>query len=242
MNALATGGVITAGEFARNTLTRPDMSTGNTEGKKGGTSGGTQEPPVNGTGENSNTVQDASTTDRMPQTNNQYCLSGAEHYEAYKEMFGEKNVEWVSRDSLSSADRLRIKDWKFKPSDELYIKYKSVYQNDLYFNRVTGEIRWPNDDGFRKGTLFKRYGDNSGEFLGNTSDTYESRALAPYSENAKVHYYVLTEDYRMTSGEAAPWFGSNGGAEQFVKYKQDGTKYSIKELQDLGILKELQIP
>ena len=29
VNALATGGVITAGEFARNTLTRPDMSTGN---------------------------------------------------------------------------------------------------------------------------------------------------------------------------------------------------------------------
>ena len=43
----------------------------------------------------------------------------------------------------------------------------------------------------------------------------------------------------MTTGEAAPWFGSNGGAEQFVKYKSDGSKYTVKELEDIGILEDI---
>lgn len=51
----------------------------------------------------------------------QYCLSGEEHFEAYIEMFGAENVEWTSRDTLSSADRLRIQDWAYPPTDELYL-------------------------------------------------------------------------------------------------------------------------
>ena len=96
------------------------------------------------------------------------------------------------------------------------------------------------DDGFhietkvddsliKEGTIFKRYGDESGEFLGNATDSFESRSLAPHSEYAEEHYYMLTEDYNMSTGKAAPWFESNGGADQFVKYKADGSKYSIKE-------------
>lgn len=37
----------------------------------------------------------------------------------------------------------------------------------------------------------------------------------------------------MTMGEAAPWFGNNGGVEQFVKYKSDGSKYTVKELEKI---------
>ena len=59
---------------------------------------------------------------------NRYCLSGNEHFEAYKEMFGAENVEWTSRDTLSRADRLRIQDWAYPPTDELYLKYKNIYQ------------------------------------------------------------------------------------------------------------------
>lgn len=55
-----------------------------------------------------------------PTNPNRYCLSGEEHFEAYKEMFGAENVEWTSRDTLSSADRLRIQDWAYPPTDELY--------------------------------------------------------------------------------------------------------------------------
>lgn len=185
-----------------------------------------------------------------PDVSNRYCLSGEEHFEAFKEMYGAENVEWTSRDTLSSADRLRIKDWKYPPSDELYIKYKSVYQNDLYYNQATGEINWPVNDGFKdgtviddmqlpEGTIFKRYGPDSGEFLGTATDSFGARSLAPHSEKAEVHYYQMTEDGTMTGGEIAPWFGSEGGGTQFIKYKPDGNKYTIRELEDAGIIEDI---
>ena len=74
------------------------------------------------------------------------------------------------------------------------------------------------------------YGESRGEVLGNAIDSFESRALAPHSELAEIHYYRLKEDFEMTSGKVASWFGSGGGAEQFVKYKEDGSKYTIDEL------------
>ncbi|WP_051685133.1 glycohydrolase toxin TNT-related protein [Clostridium sp. KNHs205] len=152
--------------------------------------------------------------------------------------------------TISEIDRIKINNWDFTPSDEQYLKYKKVYDNPLYYNQTTGAIHWPINDGFKAGTrlddqmisegkIFKRYGSNSGEFLGNATDSFESRALAPHSEGAEVHYYQLTEDYKMTTGEAAAWFGSDGGAEQFVKYKADGTKYTIKELEGMGILDDV---
>ena len=56
--------------------------------------------------------------------------------------------------------------------------------------------------------------------------------MAPQSEDASIHYYKLTE-------EAAPWFHSDGVAEQFIKYKSDGRKYTVKELVDEGILDDI---
>lgn len=107
----------------------------------------------------------------------------------------------------------------------------------MYYDQATGQIHWPPDDGFKVGskhseviekdTIFIRYGDNSGNFLGNASDSFESRALAPHSENTEVYYYKLVEDYEMTTGEVASWFGSDGGAEQFVNYKPDGSEYTM---------------
>ena len=141
---------------------------------------------------------------------------------------------------ISQADRAKIDAWNNTPSDELYLKYKDVFDNPKYYDQITGEIHWPIDDGFlegtknnqiiKKGTIFKRYGESSGEFLGNAIDSFESRALAPHSELAEIHYYRLKEDFEMTSGKVASWFGSGGGAEQFVKYKEDGSKYTIDEL------------
>ena len=36
----------------------------------------------------------------IPYNSNRYSLSGEEHYEAYKEMFGAENVEWTSSETL----------------------------------------------------------------------------------------------------------------------------------------------
>ncbi len=161
-----------------------------------------------------------------------------------------KTPETQVKGFISDADRMKLNGWKYRPSDELYLKYKEVYDNPIYYDQKTGDIHWPKDDGFLdgtkevkkipKGTTFKRYGEPSGEFLGNTKDSFESRALAPHSEGAKEYYYRLTEDFEMTTGKAAPYFGSEGGAEQFVKYKLDETgKYTIQELLDMGILEDI---
>lgn len=122
-----------------------------------------------------------------------------------------------------------------------------MYGNPKYYNQKTGRTRWPKNEVFLagtrvdnamvpEGTLFKRYGDPRGSFLGNTTDSYASRALAPDSEGVEVHYYRLARDCEMTTGKAAPWFDSEGGAEQFVKYKADGNKFKIEELIKEGFL------
>ena len=87
-----------------------------------------------------------------------------------------------------------------------------------------------------KGTLFKRYGGPGGSFLGNATDSYASRALAPGTENVEIHYYQLAKDCEMTTGKVAPWFDSPGGAEQFVKYKANGKMFSIEEMENEGFL------
>ena len=184
---------------------------------------------------------------------NRYCLSGEEHYEAYKEMFGAENVEWTSRDTLSSADRLRIQGWAYPPTDELYLKYKNVYQNDLYFYQATGKVNWPNYDGFvpesinyetlREGTRFMRIGESSGEFLGTTTDPFEKRSLAPFSDpsitSTPIKYYELLDDTEFLTGDIAPWFDFDGGGKQFLAYKPDGNRYTIQELLDADILKDI---
>ena len=157
--------------------------------------------------------------------------------------------QMVDNEYMSEAERKKLASWRFKPSSyELYIKYRDIYNDERYYNQETGAVIWPVNDGFEEGTIedvlvkggtiFKRYGEDKGEFLGNTTDSFESRSLAMHSENAPIHYYQLIDDEVMTTGKAAKWFGREGGAEQFVVYKNKdaGTKYTIKELVDKVIL------
>lgn len=55
----------------------------------------------------------------------------------------------------------------------------------------------------------------------------------------KVHYYELIKDCEMTTGKVAPWFGSEGGGEQFLKYQSDGKKFSVQKLLDDGFLRDI---
>lgn len=155
---------------------------------------------------------------------------------------------------VSDEDLAKINSWKYRPDDVTYANYKEVYDNPKYVNQVTGSIKWPPDDGFLEGTkvtetipegtIFKRYGSPDGSFLGNTTDPFESRAMAPYSDpsinDVEEHFYRLNKDYEMTTGKAAPWFNSSGGAEQFVVYKTNGKTYSINELIKLKVLVEIK--
>ena len=183
--------------------------------------------------------------DGTPSNSNRYCLSGEEHYEAYKVMFGAENVEWTSRDTLSSADRLRIQDWAYPPTDELYLKYKNVYQNDLYFNQATGDIRWPIDDGFAEypetitlqpGTIIDRYGSDYGTFTSPQGIPYANRALAPGTELKPYSVFEVVKPIEVQAGKIAPWFNQPGGGVQYV------LPDTVDELLDpnVGVLRRLQ--
>ena len=126
---------------------------------------------------------------------------------------------------VSDEDLAKINSWKYRPDDGF-----------LEGTKVTETIP--------EGTIFKRYGSPDGSFLGNTTDSFESRAMAPYSDpsinDVEEHFYRLNKDYEMTTGKAAPWFNSSGGAEQFVVYKTNGKTYSINELIKLKVLVEIK--
>ena len=50
---------------------------------------------------------------------------------------------------ISDEDLAKINSWgSNRPSDELYLQYKSVFDNPLYYNQTTGAINWPVNDGF----------------------------------------------------------------------------------------------
>lgn len=174
---------------------------------------------------------------------NMYSLSGEEHFEAYKEMFGADNVEWVSRDTLSSTDRLRVQNWGDNlPSDEMYLKYKDVYQNDLYFNQATGNINWPIDSGFAEypadftldiGSKIDRFGSDYGTFTSPLGISYEQRALAPGTELKPYSVFEVLKPIDVKAGEIAPWFNQPGGGIQYVMPD------TIDELIEAGYLRRL---
>ena len=142
-----------------------------------------------------------------------------------------------------------MEKWDYPPSKELYKKYETVYNNPEYYDQNTGEIHWPPNDGFVLGTQkleilqpgmkIDRYGNPTGSFLAPESDSFTSRALAPHSEKAPYYVYEVIEDFEVTTGEISPWFDQPGGGTQIIKYKPNGRPYSVEELIDLGVIKQM---
>ncbi|HHZ06204.1 MAG TPA: glycohydrolase toxin TNT-related protein [Clostridiales bacterium] len=126
----------------------------------------------------------------------------------------------------------KIYRWYSKPTDDLYIKYKGVFDNNKYYNQVTGEIRWPgqngdiNIDGFLNGhyedvKLYEgkeldRYGSNWGTFFGETGTPVEKRAMAPTSDFSTYNQYVVKKELPVRRGVIAPWFDEPGLGVQFM--------------------------
>ncbi len=67
----------------------------------------------------------------------------------------------------------------------------------------------------------------------------EVRALAPHSEQAPYYVYEVIDDFEVTLGKIAPWFDQPGGGTQIIKYKSNGRPYSIEELIELEVIKQI---
>lgn len=163
------------------------------------------------------------------------------------------NSTKVSSEVSKQLDDVKIPEnmnkWDYPPSKELYRKYESVYRNPKYYDQETGAIHWPPEDGFVSGTQktetlhagmrLDRYGNPAGSFLAPESDSFPSRALAPHSELAPYYVYEVIDDFEVTLGKIAPWFDQPGGGTQIIKYKPNGRPYSIEELIELKVIKQI---
>jgi predicted ribonuclease toxin of YeeF-YezG toxin-antitoxin module len=163
------------------------------------------------------------------------------------------NSTKVSSEVSKQLDDVKIPEnmnkWDYPPSKELYRKYESVYRNPKYYDQETGAIHWPPEDGFVSGTQktetlhagmrLDRYGNPAGSFLAPESDSFPSRALAPHSELAPYYVYEVIDDLEVTLGKIAPWFDQPGGGTQIIKYKPNGRPYSIEELIELKVIKQI---
>ncbi|MDR4887681.1 TNT domain-containing protein [Fredinandcohnia sp. QZ13] len=135
-------------------------------------------------------------------------------------------------DTINPAERAKLDGWTHRPDDDLYLKYKDVYDNPKYYNQETGAINWPgtkgdpNIDGFKNGeyqietlkpgTEIDRYGSNgSGQYFSPAGSSYESRALPPHMTQQPYQQYTIIREFDVRAGEIAPWFDEVGGGTQY---------------------------
>lgn len=145
--------------------------------------------------------------------------------------------------TISSADRIKIDAWDYTPSDELYSKYKNVFDNPKYYNQKTGAINWPKNDGFastpidevlQPGTRIDRYGSDFGSFTSPEGIPYEMRAVAPGTDLKPYSVFEVVEPINVKAGEIAPWFDEPGGGIQYL------LPDTVDELLDAGILRRIK--
>ncbi|WZY01313.1 glycohydrolase toxin TNT-related protein [Bacillus sp. FSL W7-1360] len=153
---------------------------------------------------------------------------------------------------ISAADRAKLDGWAYRPSDEMYLKYKETFDNPKYYDQKTGDIQWPPNDGFKgkrvetmlePGMVIDRYGDPGGSFLSPAGTPYEMRALALHSDSAPYYQYRVKKPLPVESGEIAPWFDRPGGGTQYLTsikvYDKRAGGYITPSVEDLVRLEYL---
>ena len=145
--------------------------------------------------------------------------------------------------TISSVDRTKINAWDYTPSDELYSKYKEVFDNPKYYNQKTGSINWPKNDGFEStpidevlqpGTRIDRYGSDFGSFTSPEGIPYEMRAVAPGTKLKPYSVFEVVEPINVKAGKIAPWFDEPGGGIQYL------LPDTVDELLDAGVLRRIK--
>ncbi|WP_187443578.1 T7SS effector LXG polymorphic toxin [Rossellomorea aquimaris] len=158
--------------------------------------------------------------------------------------------------SINEADRNRLEGWRFRPSDDQYLKYKETFDNPKYYNQETGDINWPPNNGFdgepgikvlEEGERIDRYGHPNGTFVSPAGIPYEQRALALHSDGAPYHVYKVLEPFEVEAGIIAPWFDRPGGGTQFFTGNQkvldvdsgEMVEATVENLERLGYIREI---
>ena len=145
--------------------------------------------------------------------------------------------------TISQVDRIKIDAWDYTPDDELYLKYKDVFDNPKYYNQETGAINWPENNGFadipmdevlQPGARIDRYGSDYGSFTSPEGTPYEMRAVAPGTDQRPYSVFEVDESINVKSGSIASWFDEPGGGIQYL------LPDTVDELLDAGILRRIQ--
>lgn len=109
---------------------------------------------------------------------------------------------------------------EYAPTNDLYLKYKNVFDNPKYYKQGTGAINWPKNDGFvsdpmdevlQPGTRIDRYGSDFGSFTSPEGIPYEMRAVAPGTDLRPYSIFEVVEPINVKSGAIAPCFEEVGG-------------------------------
>ena len=145
--------------------------------------------------------------------------------------------------TISQADRIKIDAWDYKPDDGLYLKYKGVFDNPKYYNQDTGNINWPENDGFESmpidevlqpGTRIDRYGSDFGSFTSPEGIPYKMRSVAPGTDLKPYSVFEVVKPINVKAGEIAPWFDEPGGGIQYL------LPDTVDELLDAGVLRRIK--
>ena len=121
--------------------------------------------------------------------------------------------------TISQVDRIKIDAWDYTPDDELYLKYKDVFDNPKYYNQETGAINWQENNGFadipmdevlQPGARIDRYGSDYGSFTSPEGTPYEMRAVAPGTDQRPYSVFEVVEPINVKSGSIASWFDEPG--------------------------------
>ena len=104
--------------------------------------------------------------------------------------------------------------WDYTPADELYLKYKYVFDNPKYYNQETGAINWTEKNEF--------------------ADIPMDEVLQPGTDQRPYSVFEVVEPINVKSGSIASWFDEPGGGIQYL------LPDTVDELLDAGILRRIQ--
>ena len=104
--------------------------------------------------------------------------------------------------------------WDYTPDDELYLKYKDVFDNPKYYNQETGAINWTEKNEF--------------------ADIPMDEVLQPGTDQRPYSVFEVVEPINVKSASIASWFDEPGGGIQYL------LPDTVDELLDAGILRRIQ--